>query len=306
MVGLRTPLPTAAPVPSASPPTPQTSPSPLSTTNPASLLSAIQPQFNEDSGLQTVTGWATFNPGPDEAAQTATYTVSNIGTPGLFATLPAIDASGNLTYTPAADANGTSTFDVAVQDSGGTLNGGVDTSTPQTFTITVNSVNDQPSFSNLGKQTLAAGTNTIQAVANWANTFNFGPADEAGQAVNDFLVNITSGNTLFTTLPDIANDGTLTYIPNGTPGTATIQVQLQDNGGILNGGVDTSTASTFTISIPGPTVNLSVSPTSGSEAGTTSITVTATAAAPVAGDKTVDLALTGVATAADFTGTIPT
>jgi hypothetical protein len=262
---------------------------------------------NEDSGAQTLTNWATFNPGPaDEAAQTATYTVSNIGIPGLFATPPAIDASGNLTYTPATGANGTSTFDVAVQDSGATLNGGVDTSTPQTFTITVNSVNDQPSFSNLGNQTLAAGTNTIQAVANWANTFNFGPADEAGQAVNNFLVNITSGNTLFTTLPDIANDGTLTYTPNGTPGTATIQVQLQDNGGILNGGVDTSTASTFTISIPAPTVNLSVSSTSGSEAGTTSITVTATAAAPVAGNQTVDLALTGVATAADFTGTIPT
>ena len=42
---------------------------------------------NEDSGAQTLTSWATFNPGPaDEAAQTATYTVSNIGTPGLFAT----------------------------------------------------------------------------------------------------------------------------------------------------------------------------------------------------------------------------
>jgi Ca2+-binding RTX toxin-like protein len=57
----------------------------------------------------------------------------------------------NLTYTPAANAFGTSTFDVAVQDSGGTANGGVDTSTTQTFTITVNSVNDQPSFSNITK-----------------------------------------------------------------------------------------------------------------------------------------------------------
>ncbi len=55
-----------------------------------------------------------------------------------------------------------------------------------------------------------------------------------------------------------------------------------------------------------PTVNLSVTPTTGTEAGTTSITVTATAAAPVVGNQTVNLALTGVATPADFTGTIPT
>ncbi|MEG4454295.1 Calx-beta domain-containing protein, partial [Microcoleus sp. N9_A1] len=55
-----------------------------------------------------------------------------------------------------------------------------------------------------------------------------------------------------------------------------------------------------------PNVNLSVTPTTGTEAGTTAITVTATTNAPVAGNQTVDLALTGTATAADFTGTIPT
>jgi hypothetical protein len=94
---------------------------------------------NEDAGAQTIPSWATFSPGggTDEATQTATYTVSNIGTPGLFAVPPAIDANGNLTYTPATDANGTSTFDVVVKDSGGTANGGVDTSTTQTFTIAV-------------------------------------------------------------------------------------------------------------------------------------------------------------------------
>ncbi|MEZ2304418.1 MAG: Calx-beta domain-containing protein, partial [Microcoleus sp.] len=55
-----------------------------------------------------------------------------------------------------------------------------------------------------------------------------------------------------------------------------------------------------------PTVNLSVSPTTGTETGTTAITVTATASAPVVGNQTVNLGLAGTATAADFTGTIPT
>jgi Domain of unknown function (DUF4347)/FG-GAP-like repeat/Calx-beta domain len=55
-----------------------------------------------------------------------------------------------------------------------------------------------------------------------------------------------------------------------------------------------------------PAVNLSVSPSTGTEAGTTAITVTATASQPVAGNQTVNLALSGTGDASDFTGTIPT
>ncbi|MEG5104008.1 Ig-like domain-containing protein, partial [Microcoleus sp. AT13-A5] len=92
---------------------------------------------NQDSGAKTVTSWATFNPGaPNESAQTATYTVSNISNGALFSAAPTINPSGNLTYTPAPNAFGTSTFDVRVQDSGGIP--GVDTSAVQNFSITVN------------------------------------------------------------------------------------------------------------------------------------------------------------------------
>ncbi|MEG4990191.1 DUF4347 domain-containing protein, partial [Microcoleus sp. BR0-C5] len=272
-----------------------------------SFTATNPPAVNEDAGAQIVPGWATFNPGggTDEATQTATYTVTNINNLSLFATLPAVDpTTGNLTYTPAPGASGTSTFDVVVRDSGGNANGSVDTFTLQNFTIAINGVNDAPSFSNGGNQTLVAATNAVQTVPSWANTFNFGP-NEATQAVANFLVTTISGNSLFTALPAVANDGTLTYTPNGTPGTAIFDVQLQDNGGTEDNGVDISTPSRFTITIPAPTVNLEVSPTTGSEAGTTSITVTATTALPVVGDQTVDLDLTGV-DAADFTGPIPT
>ena len=53
-------------------------------------------------------------------------------------------ATGTLTYTPAANANGVATVTVRLKDDGGTANGGVDTSGPQTFTITVTAVNDVP------------------------------------------------------------------------------------------------------------------------------------------------------------------
>ncbi|MEG3941428.1 DUF4347 domain-containing protein, partial [Microcoleus sp. S36b_A3] len=263
---------------------------------------ATNQTVNEDAGAQTVAGWATFNAGaPNEVGQTATYTVSSIGTPSLFATLPAVNASGNLTYTPAPNAFGTSTFGVRVQDSGGTP--GVDTSTTQTFTITVNPVNDKPSFSNLGNQTLTAWTNTVQAVSNWANTVIFGP-NEALQAVSNYIVT-NNDNTLFTTQPSVATNGTLTYTPSGKPGTATVSVQLRDNGGIANSGVDLSDIATFNITIPVPKVNLTASTTTASEAGPTAITFTATAEGNVVGAQTINLALTGTASAADFTGTIP-
>lgn len=96
------------------------------------------------SGTQTLTNWASFNPGAaNEAGQTATYTVSNISNPSLFApgSAPAIAANGTLTYTPASGVTGTSTFQVAVKDNGGTAIGGQDTSLVQTFTITVNAPN---------------------------------------------------------------------------------------------------------------------------------------------------------------------
>ncbi|WP_254032365.1 DUF4347 domain-containing protein [Planktothrix agardhii] len=269
-------------------------------------FTATNPTVNEDAGAQTVPSWANFSPGPaNESTQTATYTVSNIGTPGLFAVSPAIDANGNLTYTPAADANGTSTFDVVVQDSGGTANGAVDTSTTQTFTITVNSVNDKPSFSNAGNQILTAWTSTAQSVSNWANTVIFGPANESTQTVSNYTVTNTD-NTLFTAQPSVATDGTLTYTPSGKPGTATVSVQLQDNGGTADGGVDLSDIANFNITIPAPKVNLTASPTTASEAGATAITLTATAEGNVVGAQTLDLALTGTASEADFTGTIPT
>ena len=51
-----------------------------------------------------------------------------------------------LYYTPAANAYGTATITVTAADNGGTANGGADTSAARTFTITVNPVNDAPSF----------------------------------------------------------------------------------------------------------------------------------------------------------------
>ncbi len=90
------------------------------------------------SGMRVVPGWATgISAGPaNERSQTLAF---NLTTPqsALFAVQPTVDVSGTLRYTPAAGAAGVATVTVTLRDNGGTALGGVDTSQPQTFTITL-------------------------------------------------------------------------------------------------------------------------------------------------------------------------
>src|SRR3990172_834242 len=156
-------------------------------------------------------------------------------------------ADGTLAYTPAPNANGTATVSVALHDDGGTANGGVDTSTTQTFSISVTAVNDAPSFTAGGNQTVLEDAGP-QTATNWATAIAAGPANEAGQAL-DFIVS-NDNNGLFSVQPAMAADGTLSYTPApNANGTATVSVALHDNGGTANGGVDTSTMQTFTIAL---------------------------------------------------------
>jgi hypothetical protein len=89
-------------------------------------------------GPQTVAGWATgITPGPaDETSQSVVFAVTN-DNPGLFSAPPAVASNGTLTYTPALLAIGSANITVRAVDNGGTSNGGIDTSPPQTFTITI-------------------------------------------------------------------------------------------------------------------------------------------------------------------------
>jgi len=204
----------------------------------------------EDSGPQTVEDFAVdISPGsPAETDQTVTFNIVDVSDPDLFAAAPALAPDGTLTYTPADDAFGTATITVNLSDDGGTADGGDDTSADQTFTITITPVNDAPSFTLLGGVAVDEDA-PPQTFEDFATDIAAGPDNESDQTLT-FNITDNSNAELFSAGPQISADGTLTFTPaQGASGTATITVELSDDGGTSNGGDDTSDAQSFTITI---------------------------------------------------------
>ncbi|PYQ71262.1 MAG: hypothetical protein DMG01_26015, partial [Acidobacteria bacterium] len=154
----------------------------------------------------------------------------------------------DVSYTPAANYNGPDSFTFKAND--GTVDSNV-----ATVSLTVTAVNDAPSFTKGANQSVMKDSGA-QTVAGWASAISAGPADESSQALNFIVTNDNTG--LFSAQPAISSTGTLTYTSAaGATGSATVTVQLHDDGGTANGGADTSAAQTFTITItPPPTLTI--------------------------------------------------
>ena len=98
---------------------------------------------NEDSGQQVLSAWAT-NVSAGESSQKVSFEIVSNSNPALFVSGPAVAADGTLTFESATNAFGTVTIQVRLSDNGGTVFGGVDASDVQSFTITIDPVNDAP------------------------------------------------------------------------------------------------------------------------------------------------------------------
>lgn len=211
-----------------------------------SFVKGTDVEIDEDAGAQAFAGWATgLSAGVGEGGQVLNFVISNDNN-SLFTVQPFIDAAGNLSFKPAPDAWGSATVTAFVKDDGGTANGGVDQSATQTFTITVNPVNDAPSFTAGGNIVVAEDAAT-QIIQGWASAIAVGAGEEV-----QTLSFIVSGNNpaLFTTPPAITPSGDLSFtVDDDVSGIATVTVSLKDDGGTANGGTDQSAASTFTITV---------------------------------------------------------
>ncbi|MCE9591660.1 MAG: tandem-95 repeat protein [Planctomycetes bacterium] len=137
-----------------------------------SFSKGINQTVHEDAGTQSVPGWAAaISAGPgDESTQALTFAVTNDNN-ALFSAQPSILADGTLGYALTPDASGSATVTVSLQDNGG----GADTSSSQTFTITVVAERPTLTFTKLNKTVVIPGTNLKLALKGsgtgmvWAN-----------------------------------------------------------------------------------------------------------------------------------------
>ncbi|MCA9058254.1 MAG: hypothetical protein KDA85_07130, partial [Planctomycetaceae bacterium] len=205
------------------------------------LNTGLLATLTEDDPAQTVAGFLTaVSAGPlEEPPQvvnqiqvTVTGTTGSWNTTNFFSAGPAIDLlTGDLTYTLQQDANGTATVQVVLIDDLGLA------SDPQSFTITVNAVNDVPVFSlnPSGVTALTVDEDAGQQNVNLISAFDAARSsafDELGNQPLTWILgsaNLVSGNLLFDVL-SIDPDGTFHFKSRqDTAGVATVTLQLNDN-----------------------------------------------------------------------------
>ncbi len=203
-------------------------------------LSAMLDQTVEEDGMAVLS----FLAADDLTASGSLAVTASRSNPGLVPGGGLVLGMGSggvrtLTMGLATNGHGSSTITVGVSD--GTY------TTTRSFVLTVVPVNDAPSFEK-GADVVAWDNGGRVTVAGWATGISAGPGYESGQGL-EFLVNTTNGG-LFAAAPAVASNGTLTFTPaEGPGGIATVTVRLRDTGGVADGGVDTSAAQTFTVTV---------------------------------------------------------
>ncbi len=196
-------------------------------TNPSNILS------NDIAVSGHPINVATVDLDPETSGRQTTFTVSGKGT---FT----VDNSGVVTFTPIADFFGIVNATYTVEADAGVV------SNVANITVTVNSVNDTPSFIKGFDQIVCAGTGS-QTISPWATSLNPGPTNESLQLLHFNIVD-NSDPSIFSVLPSINASGVLSYTPHAlNSGTATIIVNIQDDGGTANGGIDKSINQSFSI-----------------------------------------------------------
>lgn len=212
--------------------------------NDAPTSSGLTPVSVAEDASPTVTTLTDFFADIENGSAGLTYAVVDNTNPALFASVTAAD--GILTLIYASNANGSAILTVRATDTGGL-------SVDLPLAVTVGAVNDAPTFA-AGSNVTVSSSAGAQTIAGWASAITSGPSDEAGQLLT-FAVT-TDNPLLFAIQPAIdPATGTLTFTPvAGAAGTAMVTVLLRDDGGTGNGGVDSSTPVTFTITVAPPSL----------------------------------------------------
>ena len=209
--------------------------------NDAPTLSALADlTMNEGASQQTV-NLSGISSGASNESQTLVVTASSSDTgliPNPTVTYTSPNATGSIRFTPVALANGSATITVTVNDGGASNN-----VVSQTFTVTVNPVNNAPTLNTLANLTIneGAGLQTVSlagissGAANEDDTLVVTASSSSTGLIPNPTVNYTSPNAT----------GSITFTPVAyANGSATITVTVNDGAATSN-----TVSRTFTVTV---------------------------------------------------------
>ena len=221
---------------------------------------------NEDTPINyNITSNDNDDNGVDPASITLLGPLATIS--GTWAVTDAVNFPGSISFTPSSNFTGTVSMTYTVNDFDPL------TSNIATILLTVLPINDAPSFS-LGANQSVCENSGVQILNNWASSISTGPANEAAQSLTFTVVN--NNNLLFSGQPTVDASGNLSFSSGSNMiGVATVSIVLQDDGGTLSGGINTSSVQLFTITVNATPSISSISSNARCNAGTVSIGATA-------------------------------
>jgi gliding motility-associated-like protein len=179
--------------------------------------------INEDAAEQTI-NLSGISPGPAETQTLAISATSDnpalIPNPTITYNNP--DANGTLVYTPVADQFGTATVTLTVDDGEA-----IDNTIIETFTVTVLSINDQPTLDAITDPLIIDEDAPEQ-------TINLSGISAGGGEAQTLTVNISTDNATLIPNPTLtytsgSSVGSIAYTPTADlSGTATITIIIDD------------------------------------------------------------------------------
>ncbi|MBI2667520.1 hypothetical protein HYX17_01985 [Candidatus Woesearchaeota archaeon] len=133
------------------------------------------------------------------------------------------NGTGNLTFFSVANATGSSTINITAYDNNGSVTDGLNDS--KEFVITVNAVNDNPLFNDIGNFSITEDSQLQELNI----SLNISDVDDPHRDLN---YTIFENNSLFSILAVENGTGNFTYQPSGNvTGTTTINITVIDSNG---------------------------------------------------------------------------
>jgi gliding motility-associated-like protein len=211
--------------------------------------------IDEHNGPTTISSWATQisagAPDEDESQQlTFVLTEQEVSGNIQFDVPPTIDVNGNISFEVTPHYNGFIIYELVLQDDGiNTPFPNENTSNVQAFTITVNFINDPPTFDPGGDVEVEEG-DVVTVIENWATNVSPGISPNEQDQEILFTVNFVdvTGSLAFLLAPQIDANGNLNFrTTEHTHGEANFNVFLSDDGDAVLPNENTSGVETLKI-----------------------------------------------------------